>query len=44
MQGKLGFFFGGLAALCYVWAFFRVPEVSLLFIILCLTRTVRDWY
>lgn len=26
MQGKLGFFFGGLAALCYVWAFFRVPE------------------
>lgn len=29
MQGKLGFFFGGLAALCYVWAFFRVPEVSI---------------
>jgi SP family general alpha glucoside:H+ symporter-like MFS transporter len=28
MQGKLGFFFGGLAALCYVWAFFRVPETS----------------
>lgn len=27
MQGKLGFFFGGLAALCYAWAFFRVPEV-----------------
>ncbi|KAK9779253.1 putative Maltose permease [Seiridium cardinale] len=26
MQGKLGFFFGGLAALCYAWAFFRVPE------------------
>lgn len=26
MQGKLGFFFGGLAALCYMWAFFRVPE------------------
>lgn len=26
MQGKLGFFFGGLAALCYTWAFFRVPE------------------
>lgn len=26
MQGKLGFFFGGLATLCYVWAFFRVPE------------------
>ncbi|KAK7920757.1 hypothetical protein PG985_008779 [Apiospora marii] len=28
MQGKLGFFFGGLAALCYVWAFFRVPETA----------------
>ncbi|KAI0136815.1 sugar porter family MFS transporter [Xylariales sp. AK1849] len=28
MQGKLGFFFGGLAALCYAWAFFRVPETS----------------
>ncbi|KAI1851754.1 hypothetical protein JX266_003216 [Neoarthrinium moseri] len=28
MQGKLGFFFGGLAALCYVWAFFRVPETK----------------
>ncbi|KAK7737317.1 hypothetical protein SLS53_006620 [Cytospora paraplurivora] len=26
MQGKLGFFFGGLAALCYVWAYFRMPE------------------
>lgn len=26
MQGKLGFFFGGLAALCFVWAFYRVPE------------------
>ena len=26
MQGKLGFFFGGLAALCLVWAYFRVPE------------------
>ncbi len=26
MQGKLGFFFGGLAALCFVWAYFRVPE------------------
>lgn len=26
MQGKLGFFFGGLAALCLLWAFFRVPE------------------
>lgn len=28
MQGKLGFFFGGLAALCYLWAFFRVPETK----------------
>ncbi|CAI6081723.1 unnamed protein product [Clonostachys chloroleuca] len=26
MQGKLGFFFGGLAGLCLMWAFFRVPE------------------
>ena len=26
MQGKLGFFFGGLAALCLVWAHFRIPE------------------
>jgi len=26
MQGKLGFFFGGLAALCFAWAYFRVPE------------------
>ena len=26
MQGKLGFFFGGLAAFCFVWAYFRVPE------------------
>lgn len=26
MQGKLGFFFGGLAALCFVWAYYRVPE------------------
>ncbi|KAK1596975.1 alpha glucoside transporter [Colletotrichum navitas] len=28
MQGKLGFFFGGLAALCLVWAWFRVPETA----------------
>lgn len=28
MQGKLGFFFGGLAGLCLVWAFFRVPETK----------------
>jgi len=26
LQGKLGFFFGGLAAICYVWAYFRIPE------------------
>lgn len=26
LQGKLGFFFGGLAAICFVWAYFRVPE------------------
>ncbi|OHX01010.1 maltose permease [Colletotrichum incanum] len=26
MQGKLGFFFGGLASLCFIWAWFRVPE------------------
>lgn len=28
MQGKLGFFFGGLAGLCLLWAFFRVPETK----------------
>lgn len=28
MRGKLGFFFGVLAALCYVWAYFRVPETG----------------
>ena len=26
LRGKLGFFFGGLAAICCVWAHFRVPE------------------
>lgn len=26
LQGKLGFFFGGLASLCLLWAYFRVPE------------------
>jgi hypothetical protein len=26
MRGKLGFFFGGLAGACLVWAYFRVPE------------------
>lgn len=25
-QGKLGFFFGGLACLSLIWAYFRVPE------------------
>lgn len=28
MQGKLGFFFGGLAGLCLLWAYFRVPETK----------------
>jgi len=28
MRGKLGFFFGGLALLCLVWAYFRVPELK----------------
>ncbi|KAK5999243.1 Maltose permease MAL31 [Cladobotryum mycophilum] len=28
MQGKLGFFFGGLAAACLTWAYFRVPETK----------------
>ncbi|KAK3950516.1 general substrate transporter [Pseudoneurospora amorphoporcata] len=28
MQGKLGFFFGGLAALCLIWSYLRVPETS----------------
>jgi len=26
LRGKLGFFFGGLAACSWVWAYFRVPE------------------
>lgn len=26
MQGKLGFFFGGLGFLCLIWAYFRMPE------------------
>jgi SP family general alpha glucoside:H+ symporter-like MFS transporter len=31
LGGKLGFFFGGLATLSFVWAYFRVPEtVSLI--------------
>ncbi len=28
MQGKLGFFFGGLAGICFIWALFRVPETK----------------
>jgi hypothetical protein len=28
VKGKLGFFFGGLACLSLVWAFFRVPETK----------------
>ncbi|KIV88862.1 hypothetical protein, variant 1 [Exophiala mesophila] len=28
LRGKLGFFFGGLAALCLTWAWFRIPELK----------------
>ena len=28
LRGKLGFFFGGLAVLCFVWSYFRVPETK----------------
>jgi MFS transporter, SP family, general alpha glucoside:H+ symporter len=28
LQGKLGFFFGGLAGLCLLWSYFRVPETK----------------
>lgn len=28
MRGKLGFFFGGLAAICWIWAYIRVPETG----------------
>ncbi|KAJ6789112.1 hypothetical protein PWT90_08946 [Aphanocladium album] len=28
LRGKLGFFFGGLAGICFVWAYFRVPETK----------------
>jgi MFS transporter, SP family, general alpha glucoside:H+ symporter len=28
LQGKLGFFFGGLAAACFAWAICRVPETG----------------
>ena len=27
LRGKLGFFFGGLAAVCLLWSYFRVPEL-----------------
>ncbi|KAI0020418.1 general substrate transporter [Xylariomycetidae sp. FL0641] len=28
MQGKLGYFYGGLGILCLVWSYFRVPETK----------------
>lgn len=28
IRGKIGFFFGGLAVLCLLWSYFRVPESS----------------
>lgn len=28
LRGKLGFFFGGLACLCLIWSYFRVPETK----------------
>ncbi|KAI0395029.1 putative maltose permease [Xylariaceae sp. FL0594] len=28
LQGKLGYFFGGLGGLCLVWSYFRVPETK----------------
>ena len=28
MQGKVGFFFGGIATAGFVWAYFRVPETA----------------
>lgn len=27
-RGKIGFFFGGLAAIALVWSYFRVPETK----------------
>ncbi|KAI1811022.1 putative maltose permease [Poronia punctata] len=28
LQGKLGYFFGGLGGLCLIWSYFRVPETK----------------
>jgi hypothetical protein len=28
LQGKLGFLFGGLSVLCYIWAWLRLPETG----------------
>lgn len=28
MQGKLGYFFGGLGMLCLVWSYLRIPETK----------------
>ncbi|KAI0508290.1 sugar porter family MFS transporter [Xylaria bambusicola] len=28
LQGKLGYYFGGLGALCLIWSYFRVPETK----------------
>lgn len=28
MRGKIGFFFGGLSAICFVWCYFRLPEIT----------------
>ncbi|KAI1125737.1 sugar porter family MFS transporter [Nemania abortiva] len=28
LQGKLGYYFGGLGSLCLVWSYFRVPETK----------------
>ncbi|KAI0846609.1 putative maltose permease [Daldinia vernicosa] len=28
MQGKLGYFFGGLGIICLIWSYFRIPETK----------------
>ncbi|KAK6955469.1 hypothetical protein Daesc_003108 [Daldinia eschscholtzii] len=28
MQGKLGYFFGGLGVFCLIWSYFRIPETK----------------